>query len=623
MTSATQMIPLNKLVLWNGNVRKTQGADTALAELAASISSHGLINPLTVRPAKKGKYEVGAGGRRLAALQLLRHDGKITDDYPVRCELRGKDDPFLEISLAENTIRENMHPADEFEAFRALSNAGIPNEDIAARFGVTDTVVKKRLKLANVSPVILQGYRDGETDLETVMAFAVTDDHAAQEKVWESLYGDDRKDCAYHVRQCLTNETITASDRRVKFMTLKAYENAGGITQRDLFSDDDSGIFIVNVELLDSLVSAKLGRAAAKVRKEGWKWVEIRHSHDYAEWSSCERRHQEYAPLPAKQQARLEALEQEFDELDTQWQQTDDDAECPERLHELQEQIDAINQGRKRVWTADTLAIGGAVVSIGYNGQTAIERGYVRRADLPKKTAAGTDGDESAEASETETGFTLPASLVETLTAERSAAMAASLKDAPKVALATVVHVLALQMLYNGNSRDACLQLMVGKSTHSQVKESFSVEMMRAAADAWGERIPGQPEDLYAWCLAQSTDMLLELLAFCAARSIDAVQSKGHRPGDDRFSHAGQLATALRLDMAAWFQPTAGNYFGKISKASILTALREAGRAIAPAWEKAKKSDLASIAEREIAATGWLPEPLRSPVTGETPADTA
>jgi ParB family chromosome partitioning protein len=72
--------------------------------------------------------------------------------------------------------------------------------------------------------------------------------------------------------------------------------------------------------------------------------------------------------------------------------------------------------------------------------------------------------------------------------------------------------------------------------------------------------------------------------------------------------------------MADWFQPTAGNYFGKISKAGILTALREAGRAIAPAWEKAKKGELASIAEREIAATGWLPEQLRSPVAEETAA---
>ena len=104
MTDTTS-IPLNKLVAWSGNVRKTAGADTALAELAASIAAHGLINPLTVRPAKGETFEVGAGGRRLAALQLLLKQGKIPADYPVRCEVRSKDGNFLEISLAENFIR--------------------------------------------------------------------------------------------------------------------------------------------------------------------------------------------------------------------------------------------------------------------------------------------------------------------------------------------------------------------------------------------------------------------------------------------------------------------------------------------------------------------------------------
>jgi hypothetical protein len=60
--------PLNKLVAWDGNVRKTAGADSVLAEVAASIAAHGLLNNLVVRKDRKGKHEVIAGGRRLAAL---------------------------------------------------------------------------------------------------------------------------------------------------------------------------------------------------------------------------------------------------------------------------------------------------------------------------------------------------------------------------------------------------------------------------------------------------------------------------------------------------------------------------------------------------------------------------
>ena len=63
--------------------------------------------------------------------------------------------------------------------------------------------------------------------------------------------------------------------------------------------------------------------------------------------------------------------------------------------------------------------------------------------------------------------------------------------------------------------------------------------------------------------------------------------------------------------MAAWFRPTAENYFARISKTAILDALKEIKGATAPAWDKAKKADLAAIAEREIAQTGWLPVPLR------------
>jgi hypothetical protein len=58
-------IPLNKLVDSAENVRKTAGADGALQELAASIAAHGLLQSLVVRRAKKGKFAVVAGGRRL------------------------------------------------------------------------------------------------------------------------------------------------------------------------------------------------------------------------------------------------------------------------------------------------------------------------------------------------------------------------------------------------------------------------------------------------------------------------------------------------------------------------------------------------------------------------------
>ena len=84
-------------------------------------------------------------------------------------------------------MREAMHPADQFDAFKKLADEGKGEEEIAARFGVTPQVVRQRLKLAVVSPKLLALYRKAEITLDCLMAFTVSDDHKQQEKVWKAL----------------------------------------------------------------------------------------------------------------------------------------------------------------------------------------------------------------------------------------------------------------------------------------------------------------------------------------------------------------------------------------------------------------------------------------------------
>ena len=261
----TISIPLNKLLAWEGNVRTTDPGK-GIDELAASIFAHGLLQSLVVRKDKRGKYAVVAGRRRLLALDSLVESGSMKPQTPIPCQVLDDGADATEISLAENVVREAMHPADEFEAFKALIEKGVPVADVAARFGVTETVVQKRLKLAHVNPALLDAYRNGEMTLQHVMAFAVTDDHAAQERVWNSL-DDWRKDDPAVIRDLLTEHEITSDDPRVKFVTLKAYEKAGGTVRRDLFSDGEDGVFIDDAVLLESLVARKLEKTAQKVRK--------------------------------------------------------------------------------------------------------------------------------------------------------------------------------------------------------------------------------------------------------------------------------------------------------------------------------------------------------------------
>ena len=207
-------VTLNKLTAWDGNVRKT-GADQGIEELAASIATHGLLQPLVVRKAKRGKYAVIAGGRRLAALQLLADQERIDPDHQVPCTLREANGDDREISLAENVIRAPMHPADQFEAYRAIIDDGATVPEVAIRFGVSESSVSKRLRLGRLSPVILTAYRDGQLDLAQTEAFTLSDDHDAQERIFAELAG--RHIAPFAIRRALTQGEIPATDKRAQF----------------------------------------------------------------------------------------------------------------------------------------------------------------------------------------------------------------------------------------------------------------------------------------------------------------------------------------------------------------------------------------------------------------------
>ena len=203
-------IPLSALVPSPANVRKT-GTMNGIEELAASLKAHGLLQNLQVKDTGNGKYEVVAGGRRLAALKLLAKRKALAKDAPVGCNVLAAEDA-TEISLAENENRQAMHPADQFAAFKALTDAGHGPEDVAARFGVTPTVVRQRLKLAAVSPKLMAIYREGEMTLDHLMAFTVSDDHAAQEAAW--LDAPEWNRSAHAIRRALTAAHVEADDRR-------------------------------------------------------------------------------------------------------------------------------------------------------------------------------------------------------------------------------------------------------------------------------------------------------------------------------------------------------------------------------------------------------------------------
>jgi ParB family chromosome partitioning protein len=269
-------VPLNRLKKSPKNVRKVPHTKADIKAFAASIAALGMLQYPVVEPEigpkdkPTGHYLVNAGeGRRLA--QLLRVKRKeIKADEPIRCIL-DTEHSATEISLAENAIRTDMHPADQYEAFAKLhGEEGMSAEDIAARFGVTAAVVRQRLKLGAVSPKLRTLYRKGEMNLDQLSAFAITEDHERQERVWSELPPFQRS--REGILRALSDGQVRSDDRRAVFVGAKAYEEAGGSIIRDLF-DTDGGGFCADAELLNRLAHEKLQRHADKVATEGWRWV--------------------------------------------------------------------------------------------------------------------------------------------------------------------------------------------------------------------------------------------------------------------------------------------------------------------------------------------------------------
>src|SRR5438552_16527189 len=139
--SASRDIPFNKLILSQSNVRRVK-AGVSIEELAEDIVRRTLLQSLTVRPVhdadgnESGMFEIPAGGRRYRALELLVKQKRLAKTQPVPCVVRdggiAEDD-----SLAENDERVGLHPLDQFRAFQTLLDAGLTEEEIAARHFVT------------------------------------------------------------------------------------------------------------------------------------------------------------------------------------------------------------------------------------------------------------------------------------------------------------------------------------------------------------------------------------------------------------------------------------------------------------------------------------------------------
>ncbi|MFX1737018.1 ParB/RepB/Spo0J family partition protein [Paraburkholderia sp. A1RI_3L] len=616
------LVPLSQLLPRRSKRNARTTPRLSIPELAASISRVGLLqNLIVILAADDEQYEVVAGDRRLTALKLLVKKKRIAADHDVPC-LLVPDASARTVSLAENLLREQMHPADQFEAFAALVKEGRPIEDIAADFGVSPLTVQRRLKLANVSPRLMTDYRAGTVTLEQLMALTITDDHAAQEAAYYSAPEWQRGASA--LRERLTEREIDATHPLVRFVGLDAYTKAGGGLRRDLFADDDSGTYLTDAALLETLVRDKLDALAEDVRGEGWAWVEAVSHMSHADRQTFQNAPRQRREPTAREARRIASLQGRLDKIDTTLEEAYD-AENEDKVTTLEERREQVTGELQAIedalqdYAPDVRAVAGAIVTLDREGEVIIHRGLLREAEakalrtlhrLRQGFAEGgsPDEDEGGAADEAPKTANVSDRLAQRLSAHRTAALQIEVARHPHVALAALVHGMVRTVLQDGYHRDG-LPLGVSLKVQDRLEgiapdmpESPAAVALHTLQEVAGEALPQDSAELFAALQAKSQDELVRLLAVCIASTVDVVTPRAtqQQPG-------AELAQAVGLDMATWWKPTAEGYFRHIAKPAILDAVNQYAPAHVTRLSKLKKGDIASEAERLADGTGWMP----------------
>ena len=536
-----------------------------------------------------------------------------------------------------------MHPLDQFRAFQALRDKGLGEEEIAARFFVSTTVVKQRLRLAAVSEKLLDVYAEDGMTLEQLMAFTVNGDHARQEQVWEGLSRSHNRE-PYYIRRQLTDGAVRASDRRARFVGVEDYEAAGGIVMRDLFQHDEGG-WLQDPALLDRLAVEKLQTEAEALQAEGWKWISVAPDFPYGHTAGLRRLVGATVDLTEDERASFVALQAENEALEEQYAEADElPDEIDQRLGEIETALAAFDN-RPVTYEQAEITRAGAFVSIDGEGALRIERGFVRPEDeAPALSVTGGESDapriagsdsvvqgtvitiggaqkSDADTSEEDDAIRpLSDRLVTELTAHRTLALRDALANEPNVAFQAVLHALCLSAFYR-HSSNSCLEITAKDSSFSAqapgLAETTSARAIDARHEQWAKRLPENSADLWDALTAFDRENKTALFAHCAALTVNVVKEPWNRR-PDAFVHGDQLARAVDLDMAAaGWRPTVENYLGRVPKVRIVEAVREAkGEQPARLIEHLKKADMAREAERLLDGARWLPEPLRVAQTG-------
>ena len=233
-------LPLSALTPSGLNPRRRFDG-SVIAELAASILEHGLLQNLVVRlhPVEVGLWQIVAGERRYRALQSLLESSTIPEDYLVPVTVREVSDfDLLLLATTENIQRQDMTPLEEADAFVRLMELGDDEDAIALRTGVSPRTVKLRLKLASgLCADARRALEANKLTLAQAQALLLGSKGLQKELLPRIL---ENETSPKDIKRMLTNDKIPVG--RNLFL-LEAYTAAKGSITTDLFQPEHPGWF--------------------------------------------------------------------------------------------------------------------------------------------------------------------------------------------------------------------------------------------------------------------------------------------------------------------------------------------------------------------------------------------
>ena len=636
-----QTIKLAKLRLSPINVRTAEDQALGIEPLAADITARGVLQNLLITPVTKprGMFEVFDGGRRLRALQLMAKNGVIdanTYEVPVMV-LKADDNALSETSLAANFHQLKLTPAEECRAFLHFLGKHGDIDAVATRFGQTRRFIEGRLRLASLAEPIFDALAKGEITLDHAKAYGCTENHDKQLRVFEqvSRYGGYNAD---YIRRMIVQDSMRSDDPIAILVGEEAYAAAGGRIERDLFSAQNEDRWL-DPEIAERLAATKLEAEAARIAVDlGVAW--IRPIATENTWEVSAKLHRvtvPQRPLTEEEQLRIDEIEARCGVIEAAME---DESTPDESYAAFEAEHDALNEERQalydrpRILPDELKPLVGQFLKLSRKGEMVLDCDYYSETPVRMKnpdeigdgespimiggqgggshSGGAHNGDHKPQRPEAVApgGKPISARLFDELAVQRRDILAASLLSQPGLALDYMLFAMADAKRgygqYGTTIKAPGPQDPAVGDTGAGKARAYLAQAHVGLDASWMDG-PTEVERFEAFRLLDD-DAKAGWLAYTVAVSLEAKPTYDARQNPLQ----NRMASILEIDVAAWWRPTAANFFDRVSKGSLLALLDDVGGpALSGRYAASKKGEVSTSCEKLFAGEAIVEEAVR------------